>query len=301
MILNAEKLPIEGIDRLEITLNPELNYFINPEKRYIDSKNYLKVRPTYKFGTWWFLDIQAQFIFNYYYDIHACIANSILKLINNGFINFPCPINYSFIYCNLDFFVYEIRELEYYFDFEPEMINEININELNEYKGTLYSVDRRTYHNKPARKSMLEDYDHNERLNKVNQVPYQEIISNKYSKRIEFRLTKQNCPYRTLNNLRGTQHDVLMRYTPYMGILFHRYFSRNILINPKNHPYFSNILFLSKEEKERYRGPLEKRLPHKESQSEIDFYETMKKMKIIKSGYDVKQMLSYIFQSSYET
>jgi hypothetical protein len=103
MLVNAERLPLEGIDRIEITLNPELNYYINSKKRNIDPKHYLHLRTASKYGIWWFLDIQAQFIFECFYDIRTAIAKSIYKLIEKGFIDFPHPINYEFIYTSLDF------------------------------------------------------------------------------------------------------------------------------------------------------------------------------------------------------
>jgi len=294
MLVNAEGLPIEGIDRIEITLNPELNYFIIPQNKYIDPKHYLHLRRTNKYGIWWFLDIQAQFINNYLYDIRAAIAKSIYILIEKRFLDFPYSIDYQFIYTFLDYFVYVVREIEFYFDFEPKMINVINNEELIKYKDTLYSVDRRLYKNKPARKSILEDYNHNDKLKSFNQIQHKDIFSNKYSQRIEFRLTKYNCPYRTLENLMGSQHNIITRYIPYLAILYHNFFLRSIFINPIDHPYFSNILLLSQREIKRYRGPLGKKETHKPSQEEINFFCFMRMMQLNKSNYFLYSLMNDI-------
>jgi len=298
MLVNAEGLPIEGIDRIEITLNQELNNFINPQKRNVDPKHYLHLRSVYKYGTWWFLDIQAQYIYKYSYDIRAAIANSIYTLFEKGFINFPYPINYQFVYTFLDYFVYEVREIELYFDFEPEMIKVINRDELLKYGNTLYSVDRRLYKNKPPRKSILEDYNRTEKLINYNQISHKDIFLNKYSQRIEFRLAKYNCPYRTLGNLIGSQHDILTRYIPYLAILYYRFFKSSIIVNSKDHPYFTNILLLSKNEIVRYRGSLEKITTHKPSQNEIIFFSNLRNMQLLKSGYNLNIILNNLLNTN---
>jgi len=285
MLVNAEGLPLEGIDRIEITLNPQLNYFINSQKRNVDPKRYLQLRSVYKYGTWWFLDIQAQFIYEYFFDIRAAIAKSIYILIEKKFIDFPYSIDYQYIYTYLDYFVYEVREIEFYFDFEPEMINVINYKKLIEYKNTLYSIDRRLYKNKPPRKSLLEDYSRIEKLMVLNQISHKDVF-NKYSQRIEFRLAKYNCLYRTLGNLIGSQNNIIMRYIPYLAILYYRFFESSIIINPKDHPYFTKILVLSMNKMERYRGSLEKVKTHKSSQNEILFFNNMRNMQFMKSGYN---------------
>lgn len=294
MLVNAEGLPLEGIDKIEITLNPELNFFINPQKRNIDPKHYLHLRSTYKYGTWWFLDIQAQFIYGFSFDIRAAIANSIYKLIEKEFIVFPYPVNYQFIYSFLDFFVYEIREIEFYFDIKPEMVKIINYDKLLKCGDTFYSVDRRLYKNKPPRKSILENYDRKEKLLCLNQISHESIITNNYSQRIEFRLTKYNCPYRTLNNLIGSQDNIITKYTPYLAILYHRFFEHNIIINPKDHPHLTNILFLSNNKLERYRGVLEKRKIHKPSEKELIFF---RNMRCLKSKYNLHYMINTVMNT----
>jgi hypothetical protein len=172
------------------------------------------------------------------------------------------------------------------------MITEVNRDELIKYKNTLYSVDRRKYKNKPPRKSILEKYDRTEKLINFNQIPHKDILSNKYSQRIEFRLAKYNCPYRTLKNLMGSQHDIVTRYIPYLAILYRRFFLRNIIIVPTNQPYFATILLSSQKEIERYRGPLEKKKPHKPSEQEINFYSNMRNMQFIKSSYNLDSMIN---------
>jgi hypothetical protein len=252
MLVNAEGLPIEGIDKIEITLNPELFFFINREKIFIDAKKHLSLRFAYKYGAWYFLDIQAQIIKQNNYDIRSTIAYSIYKLMETGFIDFPCEVSYIFVYNYLDFFVNEIREIEFYFDFKPEMIQIANPAVLFSCKETLYSNDRRKYENRPARKSFISIYDRTDHLLKVNQLPHNIIKTNKYSRRIEFRLTKYNCPYRTINNLTGTQHDVIMRHIPYMAILYRRFLANNVIVSPNEHPYFTNIYALAQDGRTRY-------------------------------------------------
>jgi hypothetical protein len=42
MLVNAENLPIESIDSIEKTHNPELYIFINLKKVHFDNKNQIK-------------------------------------------------------------------------------------------------------------------------------------------------------------------------------------------------------------------------------------------------------------------
>jgi hypothetical protein len=179
------------------------------------------------------------------------------------------------------------------------MIEIINPDELINFRGTFYSVDRRLYENKPPRKSIIEDYDRIKRLEAINQLSNKDIYSSKYSQRIEFRLAKYNCQYRTLNNLKGTGYEVMFRYTPYLAVLFNRHLRKNVLINPKDHPYFSNILLLSEKDIKRYTGTLEKYSTHETSSGEEMFFNYMFSMQMNNSGYSIEKMISDITNGNY--
>jgi hypothetical protein len=250
---NAEGLPIEGIDRIKFTLNPFLNIFINRSKKHVDPKNHLTIYHSSYYGTWSFVTIQTQRI-NPFIDIRFSLAESVYELIQKRVILFDITIPKFLIYLTLEFFVYEVKEIEFYFDFKENHIKGLDPVRFKDKWGTLYSPDARYPKGRPVRKSIIDFYDRRARLIKVNQLPHAVINSNPYCMRLEFRLTKQNAAYRTLDNLYGNYETVIARYTPYLAVLFSRFCSGNILIDSKDHPHFNAIKDRAAENTQRYRG-----------------------------------------------
>jgi hypothetical protein len=294
MLVNAEGLPIESIDRISLTLNPLLVPFLNWDNRNKINK-YLKIKYVSFYGLHYYLEMQAQFIYQYP-DVKLSVAAAILNLLENQFIDFSFPD--WMIYNNLNLFVKEIKEIEFAFDFEPEAIKILEPDKLIHYKSTLYSTDRRTYYNKPARKSILKNYDRIERLKQDNHIKWDRIENNFYSQRIEFRLTKNNSPYRTINNISGTAKSVIERYAPYLAIVYHNYFFENVAVDTKEHPHFETIYRMAKEGRSRYTGDLEKMVPYKPSNEELLFFRIQSFFKWMRTGFSIEMMVVLALQNS---
>jgi hypothetical protein len=149
----------------------------------------------------------------------------------------------------------------------------INPDKLNNCEDSLYTIDRRLYANKPARKSLIKKYDRNKNLRRINQIPRDKINTNPYSQRIEFCLAKYNCPYRTINNINGSYNEIIARYIPYLAIIYHKYLYGNMIVDTREHPFFDMIYKLAGNNRCRYTGNLEKTVPHHAGKSEEKFYQ----------------------------
>jgi hypothetical protein len=273
ILRNAEGLPIESIDRIQVTLNIRLNHLINFEKRNIDPKKHLRLCYSNIFGMYWFMDIQAQKID--LHNIRYSIAEAVFELINEGFIELPIsiPLTPSFIYLELDTFITRIRQIEFSFDFRKEDISITDITGLIYYKGTIYSNDYKYIQGKKKRRSFIRLYDRISRLKKVNQLSHKIIDNNPYSYRLEFMLDKNNSSLLALDNISGSYHDIITRYTPYLAIKYNKYFKNVQIDDVSEHPCFAKIYTLSKEGRERYTGnDLKKSTTHRPTEFEDKFY-----------------------------
>ena len=290
MILNAEGLPIYGIDRLQLTLNKNINNFINYTKtKHIDPNNYIRLDNSNKFGVYWYLTIHAQKI--NHLDIRMGIAEVIFNVINKKIIDFPIFVPLMLIYFNLEWFVSEIREIEFYFDFKPEDITFFDTDIFKIYKNSKYSSDCRKYKNNYFRKSNIVIYYRPPKLKKINQISHKIIDSNPYKTRIEFRVYKYNCQYRTLNNLSGNYSQIIRRYSPLLSTLFNRHFLHKVIVNIAEHPYFSEIyLDAVNSNRTRYTGLLEKMKPHVLSENENEFYKLMFYSRFFNIDYSVSHL-----------
>jgi hypothetical protein len=242
MLLNAESLPVEGIDRLQLRLNENLHNFIDISMmKHINSQRYINLKYSNFYRLHWYLTIQSQRI--NLSNIRMGISEIVLELINKKFINFPVTITLQFIYQNLDWFISEVREIEFYFDFYPTAINIINKDRLLYYNDSIYSPDWRKNKNKANRKSNIIIYYRKPYLLSINQMRHNRIMENNYCRRIEFRLCKNNCPYRTINNLIGNYSQIIINYSSLLSTLFYRHFNNDVIINTNTneHPYFTII------------------------------------------------------------
>jgi hypothetical protein len=279
VLFNAEGLPIESIDRIQITLNQKLNSFINFDKRNIDARKYLRPWYSNKFGMRWFIDIQAQKI--NLCDIRFSIASALQTAIEKGFIELPLKLPFLFIYTNLDFFISKVRQIELAFDFKSDDITIIDPSLLNQYETTFYSSDFRRRDGRQTRYSLIDLYYRNDYLLKTNKISHDVIKSNPFSWRIEFLIAANNNSNRlTLDNLSGSYHDVINRYIPYLAIIYHNYFYNKVKVDTNNHPYFEKIYSLAGGDRKRYTGSdLGKTFTHNETVNEKKFYEMLIGMK----------------------
>ena len=296
MLVNAEGLPLEGIDRIEVTLNKNLYLYIDfGVFKKINRKKHLRLRYINKYGLYWYLAIQSQRI--NHADIRMSIAKTIFELIENNFFDLPIPIPLQFIYLNLDWFVSEVREIEFYFDLAPKNIIVTDPSKLIRYEGTFYSMDWRKHEDRPTRKSSVIIYDRKSQLLRVNQMAHDSIIKNNFSQRIEFRLCKNNCPYRSLNNISGNYSQVIIRHAPFLSVLFNRHFGNSVAVavDSSGHPFFSHIYTQARlHNRTRYTGTLEKMKSHKSTENERMFFKSMYLSKMHKSGYSLPLLLSCV-------
>jgi hypothetical protein len=275
MLLNAEGLPIEGIDKITVTLNPSVSFFIKNYKPYIDHTHYIRLDHVFYYGNWAFLTIQSQKI-EPTVDIRFSIAKAIYELIGKKILVFPLDFNVEFIYMNLPYFVRNIKETEFYFDFRPENIRFLHPELLNQIMTSLYSDDFRSYPNRPTRKSCLEVYNHADYLMKQRHISWKKIEENPYKHRIEFNLTKYNSRNITLGDLSGSYDEVINRYTPYLAVLYSRFLYGNVLVNDLEHPHFNKIYQQAANGQKRYTGTELEKVNKQVDNPEINnFWKTM--------------------------
>jgi hypothetical protein len=256
MELNAEGMPLEGIDRIRITLNPQMYGFIVKDFGATDNTNNITLVHSSKYNDWFFLNIQCQKI-NPFFDIKWSIAMAIYELIEKKFIIWPFTINTVFIYEFLSYFVYNISEIEFYFDFMVDDIKITDYANFNIEEFGVYSSDYRKYQNqnRPKRKSFAKIYFRDPKLYREKHIKHNTINNNEYKMRIEFTLTKQNTKLINIKDLSGTYSDVIKRYTEYLAIIFYNKLWNNVIIDvDDNHPNFMKILTKAAEGKKRYRG-----------------------------------------------
>jgi hypothetical protein len=275
MLFNTEGLPIEGIDKITVTLNPSTSYFIRTEKPFTDYKHHIRLDQVFYYGNWSFLTIQGQMI-DPTIDIRFSIAKAIYELIEKKILVFPMDLALGFIYAKLPYFVYNIKEIELYFDFKPNNIQILNPELLNQIETSFYSNDFRSYPNRPKRKSFLEIYDHAENLKRQRHVAWKKIEENPYKLRIEFNLTKYNSRNITLGDLSGSYDEVITRYTPYLAVLYFREFYGNVIVNDVEHPHFNKIYQLAAKGQKRYTGNELEKVTKQKKDTEIDnFWNTI--------------------------
>jgi hypothetical protein len=206
--------------------------------------------------------------------IRYSIAEALFELIEQKVIVLPVLLPLSFIFVHLEFFVYNIKEIEFYFDFQQRTIHIVNPDGLFQYKGTTYSTDYRSNIDRPRRISLLKMYNKAKALKAQRRISWETIANNPYKARLEFRLTMYNSPDRSLANLDGSATDVIRRYTPYLATLYYRQFFGKVTADTFEHPLFGEILDMAAEGKSRYRGhEIEKAQTHIETFKEKCFFD----------------------------
>ena len=285
MLVNTEKLPHEGISKIEVTLNRNLYQYIDLDTlKKNNHKNHLRLRQVKTSDTYWYLAIQAQRI--NYLDVRVSLAEAISELIHKKIINLPISISLDFIYFEMDWFVSEVREIDFYFDFTQETMAVTNKQKLIHHKGSLYSADWKGNGDRFHRKSSVIVHGRKPHALRENQLSHDLIAKNKYSRRIELRLCRNNCSYLTLDNLTGSYPQVVTRYTPFLNAFFHRHVGSDIVVNTSEYPYFADIYEQAEtSNRKRRKSTIEKAKPYKTSKIECEFYKFVYLSKAFKPEY----------------
>lgn len=286
MLIFNGKQYIEGIDGIDLLIQPDLYGFLNHTNRF-DPINKLLIYstvakfpsndPIYPFISkeFHYLHISGEYI-NPYLPLKEVIASAIYRLFLTrvfNFIDFKTfeklnNISEDIIKDNLNLFVVGISGIEFCFDFPRSSvkINEnnkiINVNDddfisflkmkLKDRQNCLIK-DNTTYYSfdfNKRRKSTLKLYDREQwLLIKNNEYPVNFIKQNPYKLRLEFVLKRNyNTQYLTMNNIDGNYQQVIMKFIPYLAKLYRKYFFGKVEINTYNHPLFNIIYELANKE-----------------------------------------------------
>lgn len=256
--------PVEGIDRIKLTLNP---FFINADARirHIDPYNLLRLD---KYGIHYTFQIQAEY-FNPLLDYQIQIAFALNELVKKGILMIPDTwITPYFIYKYIHFFVINITALEFYSDFRAKnlVINEFMSSadyEVAKEENILYQYSKDgmptdTYYssdgNKQKTSSMI-IYNKNEKDLKDNHIKKQDILNNPNGIRFEWKLCLNNTSWLHWDNLKGNYKAIFNRYKECLAVVFNNNISGCITVHGKENKNFNKVKVLAvKTGKVRYTG-----------------------------------------------
>jgi hypothetical protein len=280
---NGNAIPT-GIDKIKITLKPHLIFYLNQAFIYLTNNQkkgetwyntnsnqlclYTKFTP---YNNYLYLIIQAEYIYrDQNRTLKDIISEAIFFIINqdtiklndymkdlveewnrNNITQLPLcnfKLDRNFIRDNLKLFVYQIKELEIYFDMKASsitLLDDIHIFDsktpsfhfdiknyqksqeykkgkaLIKYNTTYYTIDEHHKRNKSTgkvydRKQKLLDVKTSNKWSDINDYPY--------DTRLEFLLTNKNTNY-TLNllNVECTPKEVIDKYYTYLKIYLTKY------------------------------------------------------------------------------
>jgi len=266
------KFSVSGIDKIKVILNP---FFLNKTiPRDIRPDNALTI---HHFGIYTYLEIHAEyFIPNLDYKLQ--ISKAIYELIMKKVILFPMNnpvLTMWFVINNLNCFILGVSQVEIYFDFPLGKVivsqDVIDNNVIKQYK-TKDGTPTETYYSSDNShdRNIFCIYNKQEKLIHDNRTKYKDIEDSKIGYRIEARLSRENCFFMDLDNLRGTYDEIFKRFLPLLSILYFRYLYGNITVIGKSNTYFNRLLWNSKKGKVQYnnRGRLVKAKPIKEQMPE---------------------------------
>ena len=267
MIYNAS-----GIDKIKVILNP---FFLNKTiSRNIRPDNALTL---HKYGIYTYLGIHAEY-FNPLLDYKLQISKAIYDLIEKKIILFPMnnpALTMWFAINNLNCFILGISQVEIYFDFPlgKVMINQDAIENgiIKQYK-TLDGIPTETYYSSDNSqdRNIFCIYNKREKLIHDNRTKHKDINESKIGYRIEARLSRENCFFMDIDNLRGTYDEIFKRFLPFLSVLYFRYLYDIITVIGKSNAYFNRMLWNAKKCKVQYnnRGRLVKAKPIQEQMPE---------------------------------
>jgi hypothetical protein len=258
-----------GIDKVKVLLNPcflnpLMPWHIRPDNALTLHKHYGKV----------YLCVHAEY-FNPFFDYRISIANAIYELIEKKVIDFLVNRDYAFItqmfiYQFLEWFVLGISQVEIYFDF-PEGKVSINPDAIMNGDMTQFVDDdgnpQETFYTGDyipgKRRSSFCVYNRQEKLIHDRHLNHKDIESMDVEYRIEARLTKENCPFLSLNNLSGNYETIFKKYLPFLAVLFTNHLSSSVTAIGRHNAYYSRLERKALEGKTKYfsNGKLAKSTP----------------------------------------
>jgi hypothetical protein len=240
--LPKTKHPCSGIDKVRFVLNPIIVDSTQKNRYpYFDQKKEITI---HTFGAFVYVEVHAEY-FNPMLNYKQQIANVVIQLAEQGIITWGIDyLEKAFIYEYLDYFVFYIAELEFFFDFMPQDIvideNE-NDPDVSDDEKVFKHPYKTTYYTKGTKDNIGIIYDRHEKLKHTNQTTHKKIEDNPYSIRLEFRLSRNNCRYLSLENIDGTYDEIFNKYLLYISGLYSRYFDDGVYIQAKKYFYFNKI------------------------------------------------------------
>jgi len=268
--------PIAGLDKVTVLLAP---YIFN--KYYFDNMKhpepYNKITIVNR-GFFYLMSVHIEYV-DLMKDYHLVLAEAIYDLM---FLKTPyyniCKIFIKYIYENLNFFIVGVNCIEIFFSMLRKNVNInreaikngklLQFNENGEYTYSYYSTDykvkrvKNTNNKTPdkettkkvIRHSRVHIYDKKNKDLLDNHIKYSDLGKNPYEIRIEFKLFRDNCNFISLDNLKGTWIDILLRYIELLATIFNRYIKNNIEITGRNNIDFNKIVRKAKTVGKRYTG-----------------------------------------------
>jgi len=279
--------PVEGIDKINLLLNPLL---LNKEnkKKNIDPYNRLVLCRSYGNTI---LIIKQEYL-NPCIDFQIQITLAIYELIKQGIINFPDTLlTPLFIYKFHQFFFHNITALEFYTSWKEDDIkvnedmSKTNLDEAKEndclyqYVNKDGKITETYYSNDKSRtkydRSSFIIYNKQELDLKDNQIPKDVIYEFGKPIRTEFRLYADNTPWLHWDNLRGNYQEIFNRHKMLMATIYNNHVRECITVTNKENKNFNKVMKAAKDEEPiRYTG---KELKKKQPIIKNDTQETVNK------------------------
>ena len=250
--------PCSGIDKIRFVLNPLI---VNTTKmNTYPTFDHEKKITLHTFGSFAYVEIHAEY-FNPCINYITQIANVITILAERGIITWGTSfIEKYFIYEHIDYFVYYLAELEFFFDFIPQDIHidpKEDDPEVSDDEKLLKKPFPTTYYTKGTKDNVGIIYDRYEKLKSTNQISHKKIESNPYRIRLEFRLSRDNCRFLSLRNIDGNYYQIFQNYLHYLSSLYTKHFRRSLDIADEKYPCFHELYQESLKGYKRTRGKLQ--------------------------------------------
>lgn len=160
----------------------------------------------------------------------------------------------------MDYFVFYVSELEFFFDFLPQDIHidpKEDDPDISDDEKLFKKPYPTTYYTKGTKDDIGIIYDRYKRLKEVNQISYKEIEDNPYRIRLEFRLSRDNCRFLSIKNLDGNYYEIFKKHLHLLSSVYTKYFSKSIDISDDKYPCFHELYQESLKGNQRTREKLE--------------------------------------------
>jgi hypothetical protein len=100
--------------------------------------------------------------------------------------------------------------------------------------------------NEIVRYSRVHVYDKKQRNMEVNQIKYSTLNDYPYEIRLEFKLSRGNCDFLSLNNFIGNYQEVFSRFIPLLAVIYNAQIAHNIRIKGRGNKELSKVIRKSK-------------------------------------------------------